>query len=220
MKGLFITIEGPDGSGKSTQIKKLAHYFDQVNRAYVLTREPGGTVISDAIRNIILNPAYEDLKDETEILLYAASRAQHVREKIRPALEDGKVVLCDRFVDASIAYQGYGLGYPVDQIKKVNDFATEGLVPDRTYLIDIEPQAARTRLTARQAGEYGTGLDRIEQRNLSYHERVRKGFYDVYGENKQRICWINGDQSEDQVFNDILSDITVYLGIETENLKG
>ncbi len=207
MKGFFITFEGPDGSGKSTQIKKLAQYFESESVPFILTREPGGTLISDAIRQIILNPEYEGLMDETEILLYAASRAQHVREKIKPALEDGQIVLCDRFVDASIAYQGYGLKQPIEDIKKINDFAAKDLTPDRTYLIDIEPGIARRRMEKRVHSEYSSGLDRIEQRQLDYHERVRKGFYDIFGENKQRICMVDGNQSEEDVFNTILYDV-------------
>lgn len=211
MKGLFITIEGPDGSGKSTQIKKLAQFLQSEGLPFIQTREPGGTIISDAIRQIILNPEYEGLKDETEILLYAASRAQHVREKIKPALEKGHIVLCDRFVDASIAYQGYGLEQSITDIRKINDFAVQGLTPDRTYLIDIDPFLARQRMTKRLHSEYSSGLDRIEQRHLAYHERVRKGFYDIFGEHKQRICMIDGNQHEEDVFKAIIGDVEVLL---------
>ncbi|MBM7646486.1 dTMP kinase [Scopulibacillus daqui] len=207
MKGLFITFEGPDGSGKTTQIRKLANYLKEKEIPYILTREPGGTKISDDIRSIILNPAYNELTDETEILLYAASRAQHVREKIKPALESGKIVLCDRFVDASIAYQGYGLGIPIKTVKSINEFATEGLTPDRTYLLDISPENARNRMLERAETEYEEGLDRIEQRHYAYHCKVREGFSNIYRENKHRICFIDGDRSQDQVFEDIKNDV-------------
>ncbi|MFC7394707.1 dTMP kinase [Scopulibacillus cellulosilyticus] len=207
MKGLFITFEGPDGSGKTTQIRKLANYLKEKGIPYILTREPGGTKISDDIRSIILNPAYNELTGATEILLYAASRAQHVREKIKPALQSGKIVLCDRFVDASIAYQGYGLGVSLQTVKEINEFATEGLTPDRTYLLDISPENAKKRMLSRMEMEYKEGLDRIEQRENVYHRKVREGFSNIYRENKHRICFIDGDRSEQQVFEDIKNDV-------------
>ncbi|TCP22569.1 dTMP kinase [Scopulibacillus darangshiensis] len=211
MKGLFITFEGPDGSGKSTQIKKLADYLELCQIPYILTREPGGTEISDVIRSLILNPAYVGLTDKTEILLYAASRAQHVKQKIKPSLKEGKIVLCDRFIDASIAYQGYGLGAPIEQVKAINHYASEGLEPDRTYLIDISPESARERMQKRAEKEYNEDLDRIEQRKYAYHRRVREGFKAIRSENKQRICFINGDQSQDDVFKIIQEDFIESL---------
>ncbi|MGG1572739.1 dTMP kinase [Fictibacillus sp. NRS-1165] len=208
MNGLFITIEGPDGSGKSTQIKKLAGYLEKSHIPYILTREPGGTAISDKIRSLILDPSHPEMTDETEVLLYAASRAQHVKEKIVPALQEGKLVLCDRFVDASIAYQAYGLGIPVEEVKAINHFATGGLQPDRSYLIDISPEAGRERMVSRYSGE---GLDRIEQKQLEYHERVRTGFRKIYSENKERFLLVDGNQTIDQVFDVIKKDIHLLL---------
>ena len=133
---LFITFEGPDGGGKTTQISRLASYIKDLGYEVVLTREPGGTFISEKIRSLLLDPTNQELNRETEVLLYAASRAQHVREVIIPALNQGKVVLCDRFVDASIAYQGYGLGITLESITAINHFATGGLKPTRTYLLE------------------------------------------------------------------------------------
>ncbi|MCO7176908.1 dTMP kinase [Sporolactobacillus kofuensis] len=216
-KGLFITFEGPDGSGKTTQIHRLANELSQRNLPYLLTREPGGTKISDTIRAIILNPEHAELTDETEILLYAASRSQHVSEKILPAIKEGKIVLCDRFVDASIAYQGYGLGQPIETIKQINRFATGGLTPDRTYMIDVSPETGRSRMKSRTGNpEQGvthsaTDLDRIEMRALAYHQQVREGFYAIYEENKSRICMIDGEQDHEQVFSDILKDLTHFM---------
>ncbi|MFS8578426.1 MAG: dTMP kinase, partial [Novibacillus thermophilus] len=126
MSGLFITFEGPDGAGKTTQLNRVAEWLEQQGFAFVRTREPGGTKISDSIRTLLLNPENSEMANETEVLLYAASRAQLVSEVILPALEDGKIVLCDRYVDASLAYQGYGLAYPVQQIAAINRFATTG----------------------------------------------------------------------------------------------
>ncbi|MGV3489128.1 MAG: dTMP kinase, partial [Tuberibacillus sp.] len=147
------------------------------------------------------------LMDETEILLYAANRAQHVKEKILPALNEGKIVLCDRFLDASVAYQGYGLGVPIEDVWMVNRFAVGKLEPHRTYLIDIAPEVARDRMNKRHS-EYqaSNNLDRIELKNLEYHQRVREGFQRIYIENKKRICMIDGNNEENLVFQKILSD--------------
>lgn len=202
-RGQFITFEGPDGAGKTTQIKKLAAYLEKMNRAYLVTREPGGTRISDAIRSLILHSDHTEMIDETEVLLYAASRAQHVKEKIIPALDEGLIVLCDRFVDASIAYQGYGLGVDIENIVAINEFATGGLIPDRSYLIDIAPQFARKRLLKRNGQE---ALDRIEQKNIHYHEKVRNGFLQLYEQNRERVCLIDGHQSVTDIFAEISKD--------------
>ncbi|SDN57550.1 dTMP kinase [Fictibacillus solisalsi] len=208
MNGLFITIEGPDGSGKSTQIKKLAEFLKESSIPFILTREPGGTAVSDKIRSLILDPAHPEMADETEVLLYAASRAQHVKEKIIPAQKEGKLVLCDRFVDASVAYQAYGLGIPVEDVTRINRFATGGLKPDRSYLIDVAPEIGRQRMVSRYSGE---ALDRIEQKELDYHERVRSGFQKIYEENKERFLLVDGNQTEDEVFDVIIKDIKLLL---------
>ncbi len=203
LKGRFITFEGPDGAGKTTQIEKLADYLEAINRPYLLTREPGGTRISDKIRSLILHPDHKEMMNETEVLLYAASRAQHVKEKIIPALNEGLIVLCDRFVDASLAYQGHGLGIDIDKIAEINAFATGGLQPDRSYFIDISPQAARKRLISRNGHD---ALDRIELKDIQYHEKVREGFLWIYEQNRERVLLIDGHQSIDQIFNIIIAD--------------
>ncbi|HEX7065183.1 MAG TPA: dTMP kinase [Bacillales bacterium] len=202
MNGLFVTFEGPDGSGKSTQIEKLAGYLEKKKLPYLWTHEPGGTAISNKIRTLLLDPDHQEMESETEILLYAASRAQHVREKIMPALEQGKIVLCDRFADASIAYQGYGLGQNVEKVREINHFATGGLVPDRSYFLDLSPEAGRQRMLNRSE------LDRIEQKQLAYHERVRRAFRLLYEENRKRICLLNGEEEKETLFSKIQSDFT------------
>ncbi|MCO7127708.1 dTMP kinase [Sporolactobacillus shoreicorticis] len=216
-KGFFITFEGPDGSGKTTQIHRLAEELERCSLPYLLTREPGGTEIGDKIRTIILNPDHPELAEKTEILLYAASRSQHVIEKIVPAVNSGKIVLCDRFVDASIAYQGYGLGQSIDLVKMINEFATGGISPDRTYLIDVSPETGRNRMKKR-SGAPETGvtksaddLDRIEMRALTYHKRVREGFLSIYEENKSRIRLIDGEKNHDQVFQEIIADFSQFI---------
>ncbi|MFA8439005.1 dTMP kinase [Pueribacillus sp. YX66] len=210
-RGQFITFEGPDGAGKTTQIEKLAAYLKSKNHPYLLTREPGGTRISDAIRTLILHPEHTEMINETEVLLYAASRAQHVKEKIIPALNEGLIVLCDRFVDASVAYQGYGLGIDLKKITMINKFATGGLEPDRSYFIDISPQFARKRLLQRNGHE---ALDRIEQKNIQYHEKVRKGFLQLYERHRDRVCLIDGHQSVDQIFDTIIRDFQAVFHSE------
>ncbi|MCM3734196.1 dTMP kinase [Fictibacillus nanhaiensis] len=213
MKGLFITLEGPDGSGKTTQVAKIAEYLMQNKIDFIQTREPGGTRISDKIRSLILDPEHKEMHDLTEVLLYAASRAQHVHEKIIPALEAGKVVLCDRFVDASLAYQGFGLGVGEQPVIQVNNIATSGLVPDRSYFIDVSPEVGRERMKAR----YGTGnLDRIEQKDLSYHERVREGFQHIFKNQEKRILRVNGEQDPKMVFGEIVKDLDKLLANHKE----
>jgi dTMP kinase len=213
VKGLFITLEGPDGSGKTTQVAKIAEYLMQNKIDYIQTREPGGTRISDKIRSLILDPEHKEMHDLTEVLLYAASRAQHVHEKIIPALEAGKVVLCDRFVDASLAYQGFGLGVGEQPVMQVNNIATSGLVPDRSYFIDVSPEVGRERMKAR----YGTGnLDRIEQKDLSYHERVREGFQHIFKNQEKRILRVNGEQDPEMVFGEIVKDLNKLLANHKE----
>lgn len=213
MKGLFITLEGPDGSGKTTQVSKIAEYLMQNKIDFIQTREPGGTRISDKIRSLILDPEHKEMHDLTEVLLYAASRAQHVHEKIIPALEASKVVLCDRFVDASLAYQGFGLGVGELPVMQVNNIATSGLVPDRSYFIDVSPEVGRARMKAR----YGTGnLDRIEQKDLSYHERVREGFQHIFKNQEKRILRVNGEQDPEMVFGEIVKDLDKLLANHKE----
>lgn len=210
MNGLFITFEGPDGSGKTTQLKLLADYLSQNGQDVITTREPGGTFISDKIRQILLDPEHKELNDHTEILLYAASRAQHVHEKILPALEKGKIVLCDRYIDASIAYQAYGLGIDKNIVMDINRFASSNLQPQRTYFIEVSPEIGMQRLNKRDQKDFA-GLDRIEQKNIVYHERVLEGFRKIAIENSDRILKINGDNAIDGIFETIKKDIDLIL---------
>ncbi|EJY56963.1 thymidylate kinase [Alicyclobacillus hesperidum URH17-3-68] len=172
-RGTFITFEGIDGAGKTTQIQRLATWLEEQGLRVVCTREPGGTRIGDAVRSVLLNPRHTEMAARTEVLLYAASRAQLVDQVIRPALEEGAVVLCDRFVDASIAYQGAGLGIGEEAVRAVNAFALGNLMPDLTLWFDIDWVQARERLLAAR----GLGsLDRIEQRGADFFDRVASAF--------------------------------------------
>lgn len=205
MRGLFITFEGPDGAGKTTQVQAFVENLKSRGFDVLLTREPGGTPISDKIRGLILDPAHKEMADTTEVLLYAASRAQHVQEKVIPALEKGTIVVCDRFVDASIAYQGYGLGVSAKKVEHINRFATGGLVPDRTYLLDVPVEEGKKRLQAR------SGLDRIEQKGEAYHERVREGFLELAEQNPERIRVVDASGSIEQITQEILADFNDWL---------
>ncbi|MFF2158902.1 dTMP kinase [Paenibacillus chitinolyticus] len=211
MKELFLTFEGPDGSGKTTQLQRLAESLQALGYDTVVTREPGGTPISDQIRSLVLTPDYKEMADHTEVLLYAASRAQHVREFIVPALKANRIVLCDRFVDASLAYQAYGLGISFDEVAAINRFATGGLEPTRTYLLDVPVETSRQRLLARTQSAGGEGLDRIEQKGEAYHNRVREGFMKILEQNPKRICLIDADRTQDEIAHDILQDCKQLL---------
>jgi len=211
VKGLFITFEGPDGSGKTTQLKKMALFLQQAGHSVIVTREPGGTSISDQIRTIVLSPDNSDMIGQTEVLLYAASRAQHVHEKIIPALLAGQIVLCDRFIDASVAYQVFGSGMEESEVRGINQFASSGLKPRRTYIIEVPVEVSQRRLLQRGQSEFHQALDRIEQKGSEYHNRVREAFFQIAKEEPDRICLLNGDRSEDEIFADIQTDFLHFF---------
>ncbi|MBP1996201.1 dTMP kinase [Paenibacillus eucommiae] len=206
MKGIFITFEGPDGAGKTTQLLRLAKELQSIGHEIVVTREPGGTAISDKIRSILLSPDNIEMVDQTEVLLYAASRAQHVHERILPALDAGKVVLCDRFIDASVAYQAYGLGVEAEMVRAINQFASSGLQATRTYLLDIPVEVSQDRLLQRAGQSAHAPLDRIELKGFEYHSRVREGFHHIAEEQPQRITVVNANRAEDEIAREILTD--------------
>ena len=188
MTGLFITFEGIDGCGKSTQARIFANWLRRKGLPVTTTREPGGTPLAERIRGVLLEPIDEEVAPLTEILLYAASRAQHVEEQIRPALEAGAIVVCERFTDSSMAYQGYGLGYDLKLIKEINRTASAGLCPHWTILMDLSPEVACQRVSSRTEGE-----DRIEARGLLFQTRVRQGYLALAQENPSRISIFDGD---------------------------
>nr|WP_251030976.1 MULTISPECIES: dTMP kinase [unclassified Exiguobacterium] len=199
---MFITVEGPDGSGKSTQLQLLVENLKQKGYDIVVTREPGGTTVGNQIREVLLSPDHHEMTPRVEMMLYAASRAQNVEQVIRPALERGAIVLCDRFIDASIAYQGYGLQYDLDQIRSLNEWATNGLTPDLTFLFDLNPERASARMKDR--GQ----LDRIESRDQAFHERVYAGFQTLLKQYPERIVRIDADQSIECIQDEVL-DYTI-----------
>lgn len=170
MSGLFITFEGADGCGKSTQLRFLAEYLEENGIEVVRTREPGGSLVAEKIRDILLDKENAEMDGMTEALLYAAARAEHVRKVIKPALQAGKVVLCDRFIHSSFAYQGYGRALGVPLIKRINEPATDGCLPDVTVFINVPPEHAFSRMNEHKEH------DRLESEGLAFHERVFDGF--------------------------------------------
>ncbi len=197
MKGLFISIEGPDGSGKSTQIQNIKKYFQDKGREIIFTREPGGTAIGERIRAIILDNKCSEMDFMTEAMLYAASRAQHVAQVIRPALNEGKIVICDRFVDSSIAYQGYGRGLG-EAVSVINNFAIGDCIPDMTFLLKLSPDVGKTRIEKNR-----TDKDRLEHERLSFHMEVYKGYLAIEKNNPDRIIGIDATRGIDEIKKDI-----------------
>ena len=193
-KGLFITLEGVDGVGKTTQALLLKEYLEKKDHQVLHTFEPGGTHLGSQMRALLLNPEHKNLHSMTEILLYAADRAQHVFETVRPALDAGKTVICERFVDSSVAYQGYGLGLDIGGIKQVNHWATGGLVPDLTIYFDANPAESLVK----------TKGDRIEQRTLDYYARVREGFLAIAHAEPQRFKVISAKGTREEVASRVL----------------
>lgn len=189
--GKFITFEGSEGSGKSTQINLLCDYLKKHKKSVLFVREPGGVRISEKIRDILLDVKNKEMNQECEMLLYMSARAQLVEEVIIPALKKGKVVICDRFLDSTVVYQGYGHKMDVNFIKKVGRFVTQGFAPDLTFLFDIDAQKGLNRIKRSK--------DRIENRAIAYHKRVRAGYLDIAKKEPKRIKVIKSDQSIEDI---------------------
>ena len=198
-RGKFITFEGGEGCGKSTQVKRLKEALEREGVKVLLTREPGGTWLSEEIRRLIKDQATDAPCDRSELLLFLAARAQLVRNVIRPALEAGTWVVSDRFSDSTLAYQGYGRGLPLDILKDMNDFACEGLKPDLTLLLEVSPETARARLRRREAAT-NTAADRIELAGDEFHARLRKGFEELAKAEPWRILPIDANGTVDEVW--------------------
>jgi dTMP kinase len=205
MKGIFITIEGGDGSGKSTQIDMLMSYFNEHGFDVLLTREPGGTPISEKIREVILDSNNMEMANMTEVLLYAAARAQHVAEFIKPNIEQGKVVICDRFVDSSVVYQGYARGVGIDAVETINSYATLGLLPDLTILLDLPPDLGLSRKKNQQA------LDRLELASDAFHIKVNEGYRLLAKRHQSRILTVDATNSIETIHQIVLEAIKPLL---------
>ncbi len=208
MTGVFITFEGSEGSGKSTQIAFAEQYLKQQGQDVLVIREPGGVQISEKIRDVLLDVRNTEMTKECEVLLYMAARAQLVEETLRSALTDGRVVLCDRFLDSTMVYQGYGHGMDLAKIRDIGVFATRGLTPDLTLLFDIDTEEGLRRA--------GNQKDRIEQRSLTYHRRVRQGYLELAKQEPQRIKVITVDRNKEQIFGEVKKYLDQCLGIGHE----
>jgi len=204
LAGLFISFEGPDGAGKTTVLSAIAEQLDTANRTDILvTREPGGNQISEAIRKIILDPQNTQMDVRTEALLYAASRRQLIQETIRPALAAGKVVLCDRFVDSSVAYQGAGRQIGEEAVYQMNQFATEGLTPDLTIYVDVPSEVGLARIKAHRQN-----VDRLDAEALSFHKRVRAAYLRLAKKFPERIITVDATQPVADVISQAMTLIT------------
>ena len=192
---MFITIEGPEGSGKTTAVDTAVKELEKMGYQIVRTREPGGTPIAEQIRNVILDKNNTAMDQRTEALLYAASRRQHLVEKVWPALKEGKIVVCDRYLDSSLAYQGGARGLGVDNILNVNMFATEGTFPDLTLLFDLQPEVGLARIAANSDRE----VNRLDLEKIEFHTKVRNTFLELAKRYPERFVVIDASQSREEV---------------------
>jgi len=203
-KGLFITFEGIEGCGKSTQARLLTESLRAQGQRVLLTREPGGPRISEEIRALLLNKEFTEMNRLTEVFLYMASRAQHTLEWIIPTLEKGQNVICDRYYDSTYAYQGAAREIPEYEIETINTIATTGLKPDVTYIIDVPVEIGLERL---HNGTKAEDIDRLESEDMDFHRRVRKGFLKLAEEEPERIVVIDGKQSIEEIHQDIMKNM-------------
>lgn len=212
-QGLFITFEGIEGCGKSTQIERLMQFLLDKKVAMTVTREPGGTLIGDQIRKILLNRQHSNMHPLTELLLYNAARAQHVEEVIKPSLAKGEIVLCDRYYDATLAYQGFGRNLSIDLLTELHRLATGPLTPDATFLLDCPVAVGLQRARNRENQGDEPGQDRFEQESLDFHQKIRDGYLTLAKQAPERfhIISVTDDTSIETTFEQILKHITPLL---------
>ena len=204
-KGLFITFEGIEGCGKSTQARFLTESLRTLGYEVLLTREPGGPRISEKLRELLLNKEYTEMHRLTEVFLYMASRAQHTVEWIKPALEIGQIVICDRYYDSTYAYQGAAREIPEKEIEKINNIATTGLKPDVTYIIDVPVEIGLERL---HNGTKAEEIDRLESEDVAFHRRVREGYLKLAEKEPKRVVIIDGTKNAEDIHKDIMFNFT------------
>ena len=204
---MFITLEGPEGSGKTTAVESAVKKLQEMGYEIVRTREPGGTPIAEQIRNVILDKANTNMDPRTEALLYAASRRQHLVEKVWPAIKEGKIVICDRYLDSSLAYQGGARGLGIDNVLNVNLFATENTWPDLTLLFDIKPEEGLKRIAANASRE----VNRLDLEKIEFHQKVRESFLLLASKYPERFIIIDASKSREEVAKDTLDAILSRL---------
>lgn len=208
VNGTLISFEGPEGAGKSSILEAILPLLEEKEIPYITTREPGGVDIAEQIRQVILDPDHTSMDAKTELLLYIASRRQHLVERVLPALAVGKVVLMDRFIDSSVAYQGYGRGLSVEDIEWLNQFATDGLKPDLTLYFDLDVEEGLARIARNQDRE----VNRIDLEGLELHHKVRQGYLSLAEKEPERIVKIDASQSFEAVLADVLTILEKRLG--------
>lgn len=208
-QGLFITLEGADGSGKTTQMDRIVQFFEQNKIDYIVTREPGGMDLGQKIRDILLN--YDGEVDSTcEMFLYLADRAQHMQTKIKKALADGKVVLCDRHTDSTLAYQGYARGLDIDEINLLNNIATRGKKPDLTLLFDVDTSVAMQRVGNR------ADKDRMESEGAKFHQKIRQGYLEIAKKEPERIKVVNSNLDIEAVWSQVRNFLRDFLNLQSK----
>lgn len=198
-KGKFIVFEGGEGSGKSTILNMIYNYFIENNIDCIMTREPGGIAIAEEIRHIILDPKNTSMDERTEALLYAAARRQHLVEKVMPALKQGKIVLCDRFICSSLAYQGHARGLGIDEVFKINQFAIDDCIPNLNILFDLDPEIGLARINSSEERE----INRLDLEKMDFHYKVREGYNELYNKNNFSIIKIDASKTIEDVFTEV-----------------
>lgn len=204
-RGVFITFEGPEGGGKSANVRLLAEALREIGSSLVVTREPGGTLLGDRVRGLLLDPSYQDMLPVTELLLFEASRHQHTEQIIKPAIEEGHIVLCDRYFDSTLVYQGYGRGLNREIVALLNVLAVGCLTPDLTFLLDVEVEEGLSRKT-------GQGVwDRLDREAIAFHKRMRDGYLEIAGLEPERWRVINAERPIGEVFGDIWGEVGRFI---------
>lgn len=206
-RGIFITMEGPEGAGKTTIIHMLGKALQEEGYQVLLTREPGGIPISEQIREVILNKDNTAMDSRTEALLYAAARRQHLVEKVMPALEKGSIVLCDRFIDSSLAYQGYARGLDIEEVYNINKFAIGDMMPDATFFFDIKPEEGLRRIQSNGERE----INRLDLEALEFHEKVYEGYQVTINRWKDRFIIIDAERTIEEVFQETKNQLLMAL---------
>lgn len=207
-KGYFFSLEGNEGAGKSSIVNMVSEYLSSKGLEVITSREPGGIAIAEQIRSVILDKDNTMMDGRTEALLYAAARSQHYIEKISPALIEGKTIICDRFIDSSLAYQGYARGLGIDEILAINEFAVECVFPDLTLYLDVDPEIGLERIMKNKSRE----VNRLDLESISFHQKVRDGYLEVLKRFPDRVIKINANEQLDTVFAEVKRVLDQFLG--------
>lgn len=207
MNGIFITFEGGEGAGKSTILQMIKEQLEKDGKPVIATREPGGSVIAEKVRKVILDPTHTEMDARTEALLYAAARRQHLIETVIPHVNNGGIVLCDRFIDSSLVYQGVARGIGIDEVLQLNLFATEGMMPDLTLYYDVAPEVGLARIEENKGREF----NRLDQESIDFHHQVRKAYLHLQEREPERIHKIDASAAIEKVLTKTLQEIEAFM---------